>query len=1289
MGLVTAVGRRPDATGDVGPVPTIDNADALDDLREMPAYLMPDHEEGVPQIGRISCSFCGVGDGGTTERVPEGPAPADSAPLPRTTGRLWAIGHDAPFDSETLETGVLRVSTAAPLVAPGGVVRGEFETAEGRLPFVGREIERQRNLHGALVAHVFQWFGGHLSTYREVVRDMGPTSGCVKLRHSMMRQRVAFPIHTAPSVLDAATGLRKPIAYAEAIALLARLLLDHRGPGARTLVYASGQVDYFAVFAMQEVLRLLGVRNLTGNAEHCLNAGAVHNEMLTGQEGPFLTIKQAVSGPNRFYLFNGWNGFIGHPPVFRALLSRPDLDAYLVEVMVTESAKALAEKLGKERVLLIRPRSDPHLALAVAHEIATRHPGAVSARFVDRFADRLSFEAYLTMAASEQFAPERVATRIAPEPEYAERILRGVQRIAAQFAADGVAPINIPSVGLSQTSGAVAHCLWGSALALVGKYGLRHGGEVAGGTLRLPGQINAETEVQGLSRKYFMGRIPVAQAAEAARRMGLPEDAYDAVLRDAGRAALDYSDPTPGTPELFLCVGTQFEANMMGRPRWLEKLRDPANTLVVVDPIPDPFSERHARLIIPSPPHPATTKLYQNGEWKLTLSVPQKVAAPETRSDATILYDTMAEVTRVLATEAATGAAHPDLARHLNSGYLAARFSPPSGGGALTRIHGEVSRAELWRRILDYMAGTGQGDTGGPLYCSPEDAAGRAIPWTELLERGSVYYGGVGSTRYVLDYDNPEARPFRDVFRRPGTFRFFVPTQADLEIPTGTILNSGRSTLLDERDRIAFAIATFNSGKATPLTGMPDENPLFVSPSLARKRGIATGQRVRVRHPRGSDSIELPVVVSDRVKGDVVYTSFHKSRAQMERDVYVNDVTSHEGRCPYTSQSSVKATPVVIEEATARAAVTQSGPVPRKRIDTTQLDPLADVPVWPGRDVPLHVTDVIADTHDVYTLRLQGDPLCRFAYWPGQFCTLSVEIEGKRAVRSYSISSPPTRPFVLEITIKRVPGGLVSNWLAEHAQVGDILDVSGPKGKFCLVPGRIPSKLLFLGAGSGITPLMSMARWLCDLSADVDVKFFNSVRSPTDVIFHRELELMSSRYRMFEPIVITSSRPAGRGWTGLSGRINRSMLDMIAPDLHERHVYMCGPEGFMDAARELLTQAGFDLSRFHAESFAPARSAPDTDRAGPANAPAFTVEFARTGKRVTGGAKLPLLDLAESHDIELDYACRTGNCGECKVRLLRGQVSAATDVGLTPKEREAGFVLSCVASPTSDCVIDA
>ncbi len=102
------------------------------------------------------------------------------------------------------------------------------------------------------------------------IKNKGPSKGCVKLRHSTMNKKVAHPIHLAPSVLDPATGLRKAISYHEAIDQLAGMMLDHMQPNKRSLVYASGQIDYFAIFAMQEVFRLLGIRNLTGNAEHCL-----------------------------------------------------------------------------------------------------------------------------------------------------------------------------------------------------------------------------------------------------------------------------------------------------------------------------------------------------------------------------------------------------------------------------------------------------------------------------------------------------------------------------------------------------------------------------------------------------------------------------------------------------------------------------------------------------------------------------------------------------------------------------------------------------------------------------------------------------------------------------------------------------------------------------------------------------------------------------------------------------------------------------------------------------------
>lgn len=1282
-------------------LPTIDHAGQLADSSGIPAYVLPVGEIPPRKGTPYSCSFCGVGDSGFLD-APQATMQAEHA-APTAGGgvlRLGTNGTRRELKALVHADGRLEVFTGAELTPAGAVLNGEIEIDGRRMPITAREVGRNV-AEGVLTSQSFMPYAGAVTLDERALRGTVPTQGCVKLKLSQVPQRPAYPIHIAPSVLDRDAGKRRTIGYEEAITRFAELLLSHRRGQGRTLLYACGQIDYFAIFAIQEVFRLLGVRNLTGNAEHCLNAGAVHNEILTGQEGPFLTIDRSVNGPNRVFLFNGWNGFVTHPPVYRAIAKREDFDAFLVEVAVTETAVELAKRLGPERVLLIRPRSDPHLALAVAHEILTAHRRAVEDRFIEQFADSESFERFYHLALAPRFQARNVAERIAPEPEYAVRLERGIRMIAHKLCERGKVPINIPSVGLSQTSGVVAHCLWGSVLALLGKYGLRPDGSPAGGTLRVPGQVNAESEVQGLSRKYFMGRIPIDAASEAARRMGLPDDAYEAVAADPPRAALDYAKSEDEAPELFVFFGTQFEANMMDRQRWIAKLEASGSKMVVVDPIPDPYTLAHADLIIPSPPHPATTKLYQNGEWKLSLSVPAKEAPKETRGDPTILYDVMAEVSHKLAASADLRRAHPDLARHLESGYLQRRFVDLDGDGGLRRIGGEVDRAQLWQRIQEYMAGGS-----GPLYCRPEHADGRPIAWRELAEHGSIIYGGVGQTRYVLDYEKPDHQPFADIYRQPRRFKFFVPTEADLNVPRGIIMNSGRSSLSSDRKRIQFAMSTFNSGKATPITGMPDENPCHISPMLAGRLGLKEGDKVRITGRKTGAAIELPVVVTDRVKGESIYVSFHKSRAQMEEGRYINDVTSSEERCAYCSQTSVKANLVVLERVAARIeapAVVPPAPARRGagiRLDTTIIDPRMDLPIWNGQDTPLYVNEVIAETHDVYTFRFQGDPLCRFVYWPGQYCSLVLNIDGKKVVRSYTISSTPTRPYVLEITVKRVPGGLVSNWLADNLKVGDRVEAAGPKGKFTLIPGKIPQKLLFLGAGSGITPVMSMARWLCDVAADVDIQFFNSVRSPDDIIFRKEFEYMAARYKMFSSVLLAETRGHIGEWSGLTGRISRPMLEMISSDLHDRHIYMCGPEGFMDAARAILGEAKFDLARLHTESFGGLRTS-IAEKAAPiaadgapaeeeANAAAgsLAIEFAGAGTTAMTDGKTSLLEVAEDNDIDIGYGCRVGHCGDCKIKLLSGNVVMTTEQGLAPDDKAAGYVLACVAKPRTNCAVD-
>ena len=1310
--------KEPDVS-QVEQIPTIEHAGELEDLEVMPPWVNPNHEVGQPQTGRYSCSFCGVGDSGfllpkKREAVAETPfAPSAGEGIFRLTLPGEAIEHSAVLHPD----GKLDIQTNEPLSPPGGTIKGELEIGETVEAITARETGRESTPGGTLTTQHFALYQKSVTMTEKVMKDTLPTKGCVKLKLSMMQQRPVFPVHIAPSLLDRQHGRRYPVSYDEALNRLVDLVLDHRHPNGRTLIYGCGQIDYFTIFAIQEVFRLLGVRNLTGNAEHCLNAGAVHNEILTGQEGPFLTLEQSIQGDNRFYLFNGWNGFITHPPAFAALARKENLDAFLIEVMETESAKIVAKKLGHERLLFIRPRTDPHLALAVAHELLTTHEYALENRFINNFAHIESFKSYLSLAKSDRFAPRAVAERIAPESDLVDRLFEGIKAIARKLATPEIVPINIPSVGLSQTSGVVAHCLWGNVLAMLGKYGLKPDGTPAGGTLRIPGQINAESEVQGLSPKFFFGRIPFTERAEAARRLDLPDDAYDLAFEDQPRAALDYSNPTPGIRELFIFLGTQFEANMMDRERWVRKLKDPDVRIVVIDPIPDPFTIEYADLILPSPPHPAATKVYQNGEWNLSVSVPQKKPPAQTRSDPTIIYDLMAKIAQRLEENEELAAQHPDLARHAKSGYLRERFMETEIGedGGLLRLEGEVSRPQLWKRILDYMSGGS-----GPLYCRPEHSNGRPILWDELLEAGSLIYGGVGKSRYVLDYDAPEDSPFGNIYRHSGKFKFFLPTEQDLNFPDGVTLNTGRSQLSDDRELVRFATSTFNSGKATPAVGMPEENPLHISKVLAAKHEIRTGDTARVTNRFTGISVTLPVLVTDRVKGESTYVSFHKSRAQIEKGTYINAVTEHLVRCPYSGQTSLKATQVLLERVgvlQGKAPMLETTRIIRHTagllshastaVDTTLLDPKAELPIWQGQASRLFVTDIFQETRDVYTYRFQGNPLVRFVYWPGQFATLVLNINGQKVLRSYTVSSTPTRPYVLEITVKRVPGGLVSNWLADNLKVGDEIQISGPKGKFCLVPGQIPKKVLFLSGGSGVTPLMSMTRWLCDVSANVNVKFFNSIRSPKDFIFQKELEHLTSQYRMFEPIICTTSRKSDENWQGLEGRITREMIQQIASDLHDRHIYMCGPEGFMDAVKDMLKELNFNLANLHLESFGGVRTARANKstpppqlihRVAPLTATpaekkesekAFTVTFARSDLEIKGDPEKPLLDLAEENDIDLDYGCRSGSCGDCRVRLLEGTVDQETDEGLEDEEREAGYILTCVATPTSDCKLDA
>src|SRR6266446_5446013 len=237
----------------------------------------------------------------------------------------------------------------------------------------------------------------------------------------------------------------------------------------------------------------------------------------------------------------------------------------------------------------------------------------------------------------------------------------------------------------------------------------------------------------------------------------------------------------------------------------------------------------------------------------------------------------------------------------------------------------------------------------------------------------------------------------------------------------------------------------------------------------------------------------------------------------------------------------------------------------------------------PGK-LPVRCVQVIDETRDVKTFRFVADPPKLFRYYPGQFVTFEIPIDGNIVRRSYTISATPSRPHAVSVTVKRVENGQISNWLHDNLNVGSTLFLNGPNGTFTCIPDDA-GPYLFLSGGSGITPVMSMSRWLCDTTPDADILFLHFARSPDDLIFAHELQLMERNLPGFRCQFVCSQAGEGSGWTGPTGRISPELLTQLVPDLKSRSVYLCGPVPFMEAARGMLEQLGFDMTRFHQEIF--------------------------------------------------------------------------------------------------------
>ena len=347
---------------------------------------------------------------------------------------------------------------------------------------------------------------------------------------------------------------------------------------------------------------------------------------------------------------------------------------------------------------------------------------------------------------------------------------------------------------------------------------------------------------------------------------------------------------------------------------------------------------------------------------------------------------------------------------------------------------------------------------------------------------------------------------------------------------------------------------------------------------------------------------------------------------------------------------------------------------------------------WAGR---LRLSGIYAETPGVKTFRFTnpggGVP---FIHLPGQFVTVEADIEGKSVKRSYTIASSPTQRRYIELTIKREEKGVMSRYMHDHLKVGDEVAVGGPAGFFTFT-GMEAKDVVLIAGGVGITPMMSVLRYLADCDWPGDIFFIYGCRTTDDFIFADELAYLQKRLPNLQ-VVATMTRTQGSPWAGARGRITRSLIEEAIPNVAGRRIHLCGPPAMMDIVKASLRELGTPPEQIKTEAFGPSEpvqrratevaAALARARELPAQA---TVRFARSAKSAPLPADTTILDVADSIGIVIDSACRSGTCGTCKVKLLSGSVSMAVKDALSAEEERAGVILACQAKSAGDVAIDA
>lgn len=311
-----------------------------------------------------------------------------------------------------------------------------------------------------------------------------------------------------------------------------------------------------------------------------------------------------------------------------------------------------------------------------------------------------------------------------------------------------------------------------------------------------------------------------------------------------------------------------------------------------------------------------------------------------------------------------------------------------------------------------------------------------------------------------------------------------------------------------------------------------------------------------------------------------------------------------------------------------------------------------------------------------------------FAFAPGQSLTLRRFVDGREERRTYSICAPAgERP---RIGVREIPDGLFSTWLVRQLRPGDVVEVQPPSGSFRADPDA-PARHLCIGAGSGITPVLSIASSvLAHPESSVTLLYGN--RTTGTVMFADELADLKDRYGpRFDLVHVLSREP--RDVELFSGRLDperlRRLLTLLVPLEDVDHVWLCGPLALVEGARAVLLELGVPLEKVHLELFYVDEPPPELRHEDEVpSGETSEVTIVLDGRRTT--APMPrestILDAAQRTRADLPFACKGGVCGTCRAKVVEGEADMRRNYALEDSEVADGFVLTCQTRPVSEQV---